>query len=67
MPNKFGTDTIDLLLDDQSQEAFEQLWKSGRFENGTGFSVLVNTVSPGLLHAINRDARKKESVSFGWL
>lgn len=39
VPNKFGAYTIDLLLDDQSQEAFEQLWKSGRFRIEAGFSV----------------------------
>jgi len=44
VPNKFGAYTIDLLIDDQSQEAFEQLWKSGRFGNGTGFSVPVNNL-----------------------
>ena len=64
MPNKFGAYTIDLLIDDQSREAFEQLWKSGRFENGTGFSVPVNNLGiarfTAKLDAINRDARKKK-------
>jgi hypothetical protein len=60
MPNKFGAYTIDMLIDDQSREAFEQLWKSGRFENGTGFSVPVNNLGiarfTAKLDAINRDA-----------
>jgi hypothetical protein len=63
VPNKFGAYTIDLLLDDQSQEAFEQLWKSSRFGNGTGFSVPVSNLGivrfTAKIDAINRDARKK--------
>jgi hypothetical protein len=64
VPNKFGAYTIDLLLDDQSQEAFEQGLKSGRFGNGTGFSVPVNNLGTSRftakVDAINRDARKKK-------
>jgi len=64
VPNKFGAYTIDLLLDDQSQEAFEQLWKSGRFGNEAGSSMPVNNLGiarfTAKVDAINRDARKKK-------
>jgi hypothetical protein len=30
VPNKYGTYTIDLLIDDEPQQAFDQIWKSGR-------------------------------------
>jgi hypothetical protein len=63
VPNTYGTYTIDLLLDNESQQAFDRIWKSGKL-HGTGFNVPVNNLDVARFTAkvdsINRDARKKK-------
>lgn len=63
VPNTYGAYTIDLLLDDESQQAFDRIWKSGRL-HGTGLNVPINNMGvakfSAKMNSINRDARKNK-------
>ena len=50
VPNKYGTYTVDVMLDDVSEQAFDQVWKSGRLATGLDLVCPLTTwVSPGSL------------------
>ena len=62
-PNKYGTYTIDLQIDEEGQQAFNTIWKTGRWGDTPGFSAPVSNQGvarfTAKLGTINREAHKK--------
>jgi hypothetical protein len=63
-PNSYGSYTIDIRIDEDTQHAFDQLWKSGKWGEEPEFKNPVN--SEGIIristkiNSINRHARKNK-------
>lgn len=53
------------ILDNDSQQAFDQIWKLGKLGHDTGFNVPVNDLGvarfTAKMNTINRDARRKKN------
>jgi hypothetical protein len=62
-PNRYGTYTIDLQIDEESRQAFNTIWKTGKWGNTPGFSAPVSNQGvarfTAKLGTINREALEK--------
>jgi hypothetical protein len=55
---------VDVVLDDDSKRAFDQIWKSGKLGHDTGINIPVDDLGiarfTAKVDAINKDTRKKK-------